>query len=332
GVSMRRLRESLWNNIFTHDLLRYATILHRGMEDFSTFILGETGTGKTAAAAAIGRSGYIPFDRTNNDFVASFTECFLAANLSAIPSTLLESELFGHAKGAFTGAVEAHRGLFSRCSPHGSIFLDEIGEVSLQVQIKLLHVLQDRKFSPVGSHDVQRFEGRVIVATNRSLEEMAASGSLRADLFYRLSSDVIEVPSLQDRFRESPEELSQMVDSLLERMLGEADSSLSEQVLAIIARDIAPDYAWPGNVRELEQCIRRILLRGDAAPSWPHRGSRASGSTYLWQATEEGQWPVQALIEAYCRLVYEHEGSYEQAGQRLGLDWRTVKRHVQATG
>jgi len=338
GPSMRRLRESLWNNVFTHDLLRYAQHLHRKMEDFSTFVVGETGAGKTAAAAAIGRSGFIPYDRKAGDFRASFTECFLATNLSAVPPTLIESELFGHEKGAFTGAVERHPGLFSRCSPHGAVFLDEIGEVSSVIQIKLLRVLQERRFTAVGSHQEQRFEGRVIVATNRSIEAMARAGDFRPDLYYRLSSDVIEVPPLRQRFAEAPAELEQMVEVILRRLLGRDEPSLTCRILEVIERDLPAGYPWPGNVRELEQCTRRILLRGDAkASGWPQlpgrveelRGAPTSRSSLL-ELTHRGTWKLDRLIAEYCRLVYGELGSYEATGRRIGLDWRTVKRHVQS--
>lgn len=336
---MRRLRESLWNNVFTHDLLRYAQGLHRRMEDFSTFVVGETGAGKTAAAAAIGRSGFIPYDRKTGDFSASFTDCFLATNLSAIPPTLIESELFGHEKGAFTGAVDRHVGLFARCSPYGAVFLDEIGEVSTVIQIKLLRVLQERRFSPVGSREDKRFAGRVIVATNRSIEAMAAAGDFRPDLYYRLSSDIIEVPPLRERFAERPSELEQMVRALLRRMLGHEEAALSTRVLEVIERDVPRDHPWPGNVRELEQCIRRVLLRGDArATAWPAKGTAVpsvpaavlDAPPSLLGATEQAQWSLDRLVAEYCRLVYAEAGSYEAAGRRLGLDWRTVKRHAQA--
>jgi len=150
------------SNIFTHDIRWYEKILCAKMEDFSTLLLGETGTGKGTAAAAIGRSGFIPFNTKTGKFAESFTKTFIEINLSQFPETLIESELFGHKKGAFTGAVDSHNGLFSLSSPYGSIFLDEIGDVSVPIQIKLLKILQDRIFSPVGSHEKLRFDGRVI--------------------------------------------------------------------------------------------------------------------------------------------------------------------------
>ncbi|MFZ1983820.1 MAG: sigma 54-interacting transcriptional regulator, partial [Desulfatitalea sp.] len=194
SMCMRLLREKLWNNVFTHNIDWYDRYLWNRMEDFSTLILGPTGAGKGTAAAAIGRSAYIPFDEKKRCFAVSFAGSFIALNLSQFSETLIESELFGHKKGAFTGAVEDYKGVFDRCSPFGAIFLDEIGEVRQNIQIKLLQVLQERIFTPVGSHQPHRFSGRIIAATNRPLEEIRSQKILRDDFFYRLCSDVIEIP------------------------------------------------------------------------------------------------------------------------------------------
>ncbi len=134
---MRNLRLHLWNNVFTHDIRWYEQYLWNRMEDFSTLLLGETGTGKGTAAAAIGRSGFIPYDEKKGCFTESFTRNFIAINLSQFAESLIESELFGHKKGAFTGAVEHHDGVFTRCTPYGSIFLDEVGDISVPIQVKL---------------------------------------------------------------------------------------------------------------------------------------------------------------------------------------------------
>src|SRR5262245_16056512 len=209
--SMRGLRESLWNNIFTHDMRGFEAALWNRMEDFSTLILGETGTGKGTAAAAIGRAGFIPYLPAERRFAENFTETFIATNLSQFPESLIESELFGHRKGAFTGAIDHHEGVFERCSAHGALFLDEIGEVATPVQIKLLQVLQERTFTPVGGRDQKRFSGRVIAATNQPLDRLRAEGRFREDFFYRLCSDVIAMPTLRQRIAESGSELPELV-------------------------------------------------------------------------------------------------------------------------
>jgi len=129
---VQELRKSLWNNIFTNNIELYDSYLWNKMEDFSTMLLGETGTGKGLAASAIGRSGFIPFNEKRSRFQESFAKTFVSINLSQFSEQLIESELFGHKKGAFTGAIEAHQGIFSHCSPFGAIFIDEIGDVSNQ--------------------------------------------------------------------------------------------------------------------------------------------------------------------------------------------------------
>ena len=256
---MKELRRHLWNNVFTHDIRVYDRHLWNRMEDFSTLLLGETGTGKGAAAAAIGRSGFIPFDEKRGCFAESFTRTFIALNLSQFPETLIESELFGHKKGSFTGAIADHDGVFARCSPHGAIFLDEIGEVSVPTQIKLLQVLQERTFTPVGSHEKLRFRGRVIGATNQPLERLRASGQFRDDFFYRLCSDVITVPPLRQRIREDATELDDLLCLIVTRLTGEAAPAI-----VTLAREALPaKHAWPGNVRELENFIERAVLLAD---------------------------------------------------------------------
>src|ERR1041385_1123837 len=255
---MRQFRRHLWQNVFTKEVRLYERYLWDRMEDFSTLLLGETGTGKGTAAAAIGRSGYIPFNEKQGRFAESFMHGFVALNLCQFPETLIESELFGHRKGAFTGAVEAHEGVLARCSSHGAIFLDEIGDVSAPVQIKLLQVLQERTFCPVGSHRSLRFHGRVIAATNRPLEILRSRNLFREDFFFRLCSDVIKVPSLRQRLQEDPNELQDLLRHTIASIVGEPAAGLEEKIAQIIHRTVGDDYDWPGNVRELEQAVRRI--------------------------------------------------------------------------
>jgi len=325
--SMQAFRSALWNSTFTHDLHNYNERLWNRMEDFSTMILGETGTGKGSAAAAIGRSAFIPFDAAKGRFAATFSETFIALNLSQFPETLIESELFGHRKGSFTGAIDDHEGVLERTSEHGALFLDEIGEVSVPVQIKLLQVLQERKFVPLGSHAVKRFKGRVIAATNRPLDELRGS-RMRDDFYYRLCSDVIEVPPLRLRIAESPAELARLVAVLVLRMTGEPSSSLADRTLDTLGKSLPPDYAWPGNVRELEQAVRRILLTGryDAASvESPDHGAAADA---LVDGVRAGALTADELVARYCRILYARSPNYSQIAARTGLDRRTVRKHV----
>jgi hypothetical protein len=328
ALAMVALRTRLWSNVFTDDIARYERWLLGRMEDFSTILLGETGTGKGTAAAAIGRSGYIPFDPGRGRFVDSFTHAFVAVNLAQFPASLLESELFGHKKGAFTGAIDSYDGAFGRCSPHGAIFLDEIGDVGVPVQIKLLRVLQERTFTPVGSHQPRRFSGRVIAATNQDLDEARRSGRFRDDFYYRLCADVLVVPPLRERIAQDAGELEILVAEVVARIVGQPSPSLCTQVLEAIDRDLPADYGWPGNVRELEQSVRRILLTR-ATTGGPSR-TAAGPAAALCAAIETGTLPARELVSRYCQLLYARHGTYEEVARRTGLDRRTVKRHVDA--
>ncbi|MCU0857274.1 MAG: sigma 54-interacting transcriptional regulator [Pontiellaceae bacterium] len=327
SACMKLLRRRLWDNIFTHDIRWYIRCLWNRMEDFSTLLLGETGTGKGAAAAAVGRSGFIPYSPSTKKFSESFTRAFVPINLSQYPEALIESELFGHRKGAFTGAVEKHDGVFSRCSPHGAIFLDEIGEVGQPIQIKLLQVLQQRTFSPVGSHEQVRFEGRVIAATNQSITGLRRAGTFRDDFYYRLCSDQITVPPLRQRLKEMPSELDMLIEHILKRMSGESWRDLQEPVMSVLKKDFGRGYGWPGNVRELEQAVRRILLTGS------YEGDAielpADRDTDLTAALSAGALTARELTAAYCKRLYARYGNYGEVARRADLDWRTVKKHVE---
>jgi DNA-binding NtrC family response regulator len=324
---MKQLRKRLWDNIFTHDSRWYVRCFWNRMEDFSTLLLGETGTGKGAAAFALGRSGFIPYDPARRCFTESFTRAFVPINLSQYPESLIESELFGHRKGAFTGAVEKHDGVFSRCSPHGAIFLDEIGDVAVPIQIKLLQVLQQRTFSPVGSHESLRFEGRVIAATNQSLGELRRKGTFRDDFYYRLCSDQIVMPPLSRRIQELPSELEMLVKHILKRMSGEAYGAVLDHVMTALGNELGSGYAWPGNVRELEQAVRCILLTGT------YQGDRGAAlsddDATVSAALESGELTVKELTAAYCGRLFKKFGRYEEVARRTGLDWRTVKKYVE---
>ncbi len=323
---MKKLRLDLWNNIFTHNVNIYRMYLRNKMEDFSTLILGVTGSGKGAVAAAIGSSGYIPYDLKKQRFTESFATAFISINLSQYPESLIESELFGHKKGAFTGAVDNYNGVFKRCSLHGSIFLDEIGDISLPVQVKLLKVIQERVFTPVGSYKKERFSGRVIAATNMPIQKLRSEGVFRDDFYYRLCSDVITMPTLAERIHDDPEELKDLLDFLIKRMIGVSSPELSDMVEKVINEKLGKDYPWHGNVRELEQCVRRVILKLDYEGDTEK--SPADLSSYLEQGLKRGTISAQTLMNGYCKLLYDIHGTFEEVSRRTQLDRRTVTKYI----
>lgn len=326
--SMIKLKESLWNNVFTNSLEIYDSHLWNRMEDFSTLILGETGTGKGAVATSIGRSGYIPFDYKKKQFKESFDRSFVSLNLSQYSENLIESELFGHKKGAFTGAVNDHKGVLEMSSPHGAIFLDEIGEVSIPVQIKLLKVLEERTFSPVGGYDQKRFKGRIIAATNRSIEDILDKKILRQDFFYRLCSDLIVMPPLRQRFKEDPKEMETLLAFTMDKILGETSKDLVKMVKTAMTKQPGKNYSWPGNVREFAQSVRRILL--NHSYSGMHSSSQLPVRSGFLSEIETGKLDSLSLIQGYCYSLYQKAGTYGDVAKTTKLDRRTVKKYILA--
>lgn len=330
---MRRIRERLWMNVFTYDLELYFKTLWDRLDQFSVFLIGASGSGKGNAAKALGQSGWIDYDEERGAFALNPQALIVQINLSQYSSTLIESELFGHTKGSFTGAVTDHDGVFTRCKPHGALFLDEIGEVADHIQVKLLNVLQERLYTPVGTHQAMRFEGRVIAATNRTMEQLQ-EGGLRRDFFYRLCSDVLEMPSLRERFNQQPQDMALMVADILVKMLGAASSdAFSARVTDILTRDVPPDYAWPGNVRELEQAVRQAVMTGGHTQRW--EGAQPAQAAPLGDAFDlmaqrmrAGTMSLEDVSAAYCQALYAQQGSYQAVARQVGADRRTVKRHV----
>jgi sigma-54 dependent transcriptional regulator, flagellar regulatory protein len=208
--------------------------------DSSVLILGESGTGKELAARAV------------HDASPRRQRPFVAINCGAIPAELLESELFGHEKGAFTGAVAARKGRFE-IAEGGTLFLDEIGDMSLPMQVKLLRVLQERVFERVGNHVPIRCNVRIIAATHRNLEDSIARGAFREDLFYRLNVFPIEMPALRSRI----EDLPLLVNDFSQRNAGEGRGKVD---LTPRALKVLSHYPWPGNVRELGNLIERMSI------------------------------------------------------------------------
>ena len=338
SVPVQALRERLWRTLFTSDLRLYISLFFDKMESFSVLLLGETGVGKGQVAAALGRSAYIPYDERRKKFAANFLDVFVSANISEYPATLVESELFGHKKGSFTGALENHPGLFAQTHKNGVLFLDEIGELESSLQVKILRVLQERVFSPVGGHEKKRFSGRLIAATNANLFEKIERGTFRSDLFHRLAADVIEMPSLRQRFSADRNEKRILVSRVLERMFGRSDVRQEERVLRLLERFVPADYSWPGNLREYEQVIRRVLLHGESFDTEQSTHSVGKFGFLPVGPTQDAldwrtvQWTADEVMSRYARSAYQVLGSYEKVAQKLGVDWRTAKRWIQGPG
>jgi hypothetical protein len=322
-----RLRAQVWQSIFTHDLRRYQRALYRSLGDATTLVTGPSGTGKELVARTIAWSRYLPFD-PEAGFRETWLEAFFPLNLSALSPTLIESELFGHRRGAFTGAVADHTGWLEICPPLGTVFLDEIGEVDPAIQVKLLRVLETRTFQRLGESRPRRFQGKLVAATNRDLSAEIRAGRFRADLYYRLCSDILVTPSLKERIADSPRELSDLLVVLAQRAVGDdLAEEVAKEVETWIHENLEPDYPWPGNVRELAQCVNNVLIRRDYRPARLEEG--ASGvRERLAMEYLSGTLTADDLLRRYCTLVYAEAGSYEETARRLGLDRRTVKSRV----
>lgn len=208
----------------------------------TVLVRGETGTGKELVAAAIHK-------RSKRK-----EEPFVKLNCAAITDTLIESELFGHEKGAFTDAKEARKGRFE-LADGGTLFLDEIGDISSSAQVKLLRVLQEREFERVGGSKTIKVNVRLVAATNRNLEEMVKNGTFREDLYYRLNVIPIDLPPLRER----GDDIAQLVNFFLQKSM---NNHKKRVIITDEAMDILSQYSWPGNVRELENTIERIVLMG----------------------------------------------------------------------
>jgi DNA-binding NtrC family response regulator len=326
--SMAALRAAAWDSIFTHDTKRYARSVFRRMPQVTTLVTGPSGTGKELVARAIGLSQYIPFDPKTRTFVEEAHSTFHPLNLSALSPTLIESELFGHRRGSFTGAATDRAGWLETCTAAGTVFLDEIGDVDQAVQLKLLRVLETRCFQRLGETSDRRFEGKIIAATNRDLAAEMRAGRFRPDFYYRLCADLIETPSLADLLREAPQELGNMLRFIARKEAGDAEAeSLAAETESFIERELGPDYEWPGNFRELEQCVRNVMVRGEYCPA---RAIAVDGAGAVVRSIRNGELTAEELLNRYCQLVHARTRNWSETARRLGLDRRTVQRRVAA--
>ncbi|MEE8192874.1 MAG: sigma-54 dependent transcriptional regulator [Gemmatimonadales bacterium] len=263
----------------------------------TVLIRGDTGTGKEMVARAI---HYNSADRG---------EPFIPVNCSALPESLLESELFGHVRGAFTGAVADHRGRFALAA-RGTVFLDEIGDTTAEFQGKLLRVLEDGDFYPVGAERAEQTEARVIAATHRNLEEMISAGTFREDLYYRLRVVEIRLPPLRERLTD--------LSLLARHFIRKASQELhrSEPTLADEAASALLQHDWPGNVRELENCLTRAVVLATGNVIRPeHLGLRSEG-----QGSTGGLPTLDELARGHVkRVLVATGGNKTRAAEILGI-------------
>ncbi len=314
----------------------YKAIGRVAAQNVTVLIRGESGTGKELIARAL----YQHSDRSKRPF--------LAVNCAAIPENLLESELFGHEKGAFTGADRKHIGKFEQCNG-GTLFLDEIGDMAPQLQGKLLRILQEQRFERIGGTETVQTDVRVIAATNRNMEQMVQDNHFRGDLYYRLNGYTINLPTLRDR----GDDLLLLID----HFLSAASEDLNSEVRGVApeAMAILRSYSWPGNIRELQGVIRQAVLDTtgpvlfpDALPQIVH-GAAMSGAVPA--STPEDLWEEFILerldsqpdslydetIEAVERklitlVLRETSGNQGEASKLLGITRTTLRSKIRKLG
>jgi len=278
--------------------------------DATVFLVGETGTGKELLAKSI----HLKSDRSNYPFIP--------INCGAIPKELLESELFGHRKGSFTGAVKDSQGLF--LSAHrGTILLDEIGEMSKDLQVRLLRVLQERKIRPIGSSTEMPIDTRVIAASNHNIEELR-SKELREDLFFRLAVVVIEMPPLRERKEDIPILIRHFVD-IFNNKYDKNINGVNEKVLSILY-----DYDFPGNVRELENLLEGLIVLSPADKKLINE--KDLQSSFVWHETKSSTQSVLSLekVEKFAieNAIRQSEGNKSKAAELLGVSRDTLYRKL----
>lgn len=320
------LRARVWQSVFTHDMERYYRLLDCRLEGFTSLITGPSGSGKELIARAIGFSRFIPFDRVRRVFAENYAGVFFPINLAALSPTLIESELFGHAKGSFTGAVTQHKGYFESCGSFGTVFLDELGETPLEIQVKLLRVLQSQQFSRLGETKLLGFTGKVIGATNRDLERARADGIFRDDLYFRLCGDRICSPSLREILDDKPSELGYLISFICGRIFrGKDTSALAGEIAETVQRQVAKDYPWNGNFRELEQCVRNVIIQGRYQPE---AVSQVLASEFSFVNRHQVP-PLKEMNARFIRAVYPLFNSCKEAAAQLGIDPRTVRAYLE---
>ena len=319
----------------------YKQIGRVAAQDVTVLIRGESGSGKELIARALYQHSH------------RHGECFMAVNCAALTDTLLESELFGHEKGAFTGADRRHIGRFEQCNG-GTIFLDEVGDMSPTTQSKVLRLLQEQKFERVGGHETVSVDVRMISATNRDLDQMIADNEFRLDLFHRLNGFEIKLPSLRER----EGDLKLLLNHFLKRFNSQLGKSVTE--ISPEALKLMENYSWPGNIRELQGAVRRAILMAtgptivpELLPKEiienlsPQPGYKAS-TDVDHSALDIGRFIDERIgadsdnlyqeslhvLERYLitRVLREAEGNQSKAARRLGITRGSLRNKMRDLG
>jgi DNA-binding NtrC family response regulator len=289
----------------------FAKIRRAAPSDSTVLITGESGTGKELVARAIHNLS----PRAEKEFVA--VDC------SALVETLLESELFGHVKGSFTGALQTKHGLFELAN-HGTFFFDEISNLSMNIQAKLLRVIQEREFMKVGTNKPIKLDIRIIASSNRDLKEAIAAGTFREDLYYRLSVIPIHLPPLREREGDLP--------LLVDYFLGKYNQKAHREVKGVSpeALKMLTAYHWPGNVRELEHTIERIIILEDGDLIQPeHLPSFISQRQGEFQVFSDRGYSLEELEKHYIQFVLRRtQGRRQEAAHILGINRKTLLQKI----
>jgi two-component system response regulator AtoC len=288
--------------------------------DSTVLVTGESGTGKGVTA------------RRLHELSARCDGPFVALNCAAIPENLIESELFGHTKGAFTGADRARKGLFAQAD-RGTIFLDEIGELPLALQTKLLHVLEAKEVRPLGSEQSRKVNVRIVAATNRDLPAMVAQGRFREDLFFRLSVFQIAMPPLRDRRVDIPALLRHIIDQRVLPSGARAMLTLDPE-----AEDLLVNFSWPGNVRQLENVLHRAAILADGGcirvADLPPEVAQLAAPSQAMPAPEPGEGSLRDRVRRFelaliRRAIDDAAGDRRLAAQRLGIGLSSLYRKLE---
>jgi DNA-binding NtrC family response regulator len=280
--------------------------------DVTVLITGESGTGKEMVATAI------------NSESRRKTKPYLKMNCAAIPSELLESQLFGHERGAFTGAISRQEGCFERANG-GSLFLDEIGDMSMMTQTKLLRVLQEQEFERIGGSNTIKVDVRIMAATNKSLLEEIKKGRFREDLYYRLNVVEIHIPPLRERIEDIPEIVNSFLDEFKEKY-NKPELTISSNAMSVLTT-----YSWPGNVRELRNVIERAtvlsrtsVIEPDDFPDKIRKPSKLASSE--GSIAEDRIYTMAEMERIYAQKILEYAGGNKlKAARLLDIDPKTLR-------